>query len=123
MPDDTPSRPTERGFGWGFGIFAAVILLIIVSWAFGGHGRGWGRQNGLAHMMPPAVGADNGPATRSNAANGANAALTARRRLQALSRWRLARELFFFQLAEIVAPISIVVAPKFGQIIPGENSS
>jgi hypothetical protein len=73
MPDDTPSRPAERGFGWGFGIFAAVILLIIVSWAFSGHGRGWGRNNGLAHMMPPAVGADNGPATRSNAAGGGNA--------------------------------------------------
>lgn len=72
MPDDTPSRHMESGVGWGFAIFAGVVLLIIVSWAFGGHGRGWGRKNELAHMMPPAVSADNGPATRSNAASGTN---------------------------------------------------
>jgi hypothetical protein len=70
MPDDTPSRQFESGIGWSFGVLAAVILMIIVSWAFGGHGRGWGRDNALAHKMPPAVSSDNGPATRSNAASG-----------------------------------------------------
>ena len=69
MPDDLPSQQRENGIGWSFGILAAVILMIIISWGFGGHGRGWGRDNQLAHMMPPAVSSDNGPATRSNAAS------------------------------------------------------
>jgi hypothetical protein len=71
MPDHIPSQPVES-VSWGFGVLAAIILMIIVSWAFGGRGHGWGRDNALAHMMPPAVSADNGPATRSNAASATN---------------------------------------------------
>jgi hypothetical protein len=48
--------------------WAAVILMIIVSWGWSGQGRGWGRNNQLAHMMPPAVSSTNGPATRSGMA-------------------------------------------------------
>jgi hypothetical protein len=70
-PEDPPSRQYGSDIGWGCAVLAAVILMIIVSWSWGGQGRGWGRDNQLAHMMPPAVGATNGPATRSGLA-GAN---------------------------------------------------
>jgi hypothetical protein len=68
MPEDLPPRQYGSGVGWGFGILAAVILMIIVSWGWSGQGRGWGRNNQLAHMMPPVVSSTNGPATRSGMA-------------------------------------------------------
>jgi hypothetical protein len=61
MPDDAPQR--REGVGWGFGVLAAIIILIIVSWASGGK-NGWGRDP-LAHMAPPASLSNDGPATRS----------------------------------------------------------
>jgi hypothetical protein len=70
MPDDLPPRQFATGIGWGFAVLAAVVLTIIVSWSWGGQGRGWGRNNRLAHMMPPAVSSMNGPATRSGLAGG-----------------------------------------------------
>jgi len=39
MTDNIPSRQVESGIGWSFGILAAVILMIIISWGFGSHGR------------------------------------------------------------------------------------
>jgi hypothetical protein len=68
MPNGLPPRQHESGAGWGFAVLAAVVLIIVVSWGWGGQGRGWGRDNRLAHMMPPAVSPMNGPATRSGMA-------------------------------------------------------
>jgi hypothetical protein len=65
MPDEVPQRRYENGMGWGFAVLAAVVAVILLGWAWGGHGRGWGRDNQLAHMMPPAAANSNdGPATR-----------------------------------------------------------
>jgi hypothetical protein len=68
--EDLPPNQFGNGIGWGFGVLAAVVLIVIISWGWGGQGRGWGRDNQLAHMMPPAVSAANGPATRSGFAGG-----------------------------------------------------
>jgi hypothetical protein len=68
MPNAGPPRQQGTDVGWGFAILAAVILMILVGWGWGGgQGRGWGR-NQMAHMMPPAVSAGDGPATRTGAA-------------------------------------------------------
>jgi hypothetical protein len=69
MSDDGPLRPSGTDAGWGFAILAAVIAVILVSWGWAGQGRGWGRSNQMAHMMPPAVSSTNGPATRSETAS------------------------------------------------------
>jgi len=66
MPDDMPPRPSGRDVGSGFAILAAVIAVILVGWGWAGQGRGWGRSNQMAHMMPPAVSSTNGPATRAD---------------------------------------------------------
>jgi hypothetical protein len=55
----------ESGVGWGIAVLSAVSMLILLAWGFGGHGHGWGRSGQLAHMMPPAVNSENGPATRT----------------------------------------------------------
>jgi len=65
MPDKAPQRPYQSGVGWGFGVLAAVIVLIVLSWGFGSNGRGWGESDRMAHMMPPAAGSSDGPATRA----------------------------------------------------------
>jgi len=39
--------------------------VILAGWGWAGQGRGWGRSNQMAHMMPPAVSSTNGPATRA----------------------------------------------------------
>lgn len=65
MPNDLPARGDGSGLGWGFAVLAAILLMILISWGTSGQGRGWGRDNRLAHMMPPAMSATNGPATRS----------------------------------------------------------
>jgi hypothetical protein len=53
----------ESGVGWGIAVLGAVLMFILLAWGFGGHG--WGRGGQLAHMMPPAVSSENGPATRT----------------------------------------------------------
>lgn len=69
MPSDPP-RQSGAGIGWGVAVLAAVIMMIIIGWEWGGNqGHGWGRSNQLAHMMPLAVGPTNGPATRSGTAS------------------------------------------------------
>ncbi len=66
MPDELPPPRYDTGIGWSFALLAAIIGIIVVAWGWGGHGRGWGRDNQLAHMMPPAAGGSNdGPATRA----------------------------------------------------------
>jgi len=67
-PKGFPQNQFGNGIGWGLGVLGAVVLVILLSWGWGGRGRGWGRDNQLAHMMPPAVNAANGPATRSGLA-------------------------------------------------------
>jgi hypothetical protein len=68
MPE-LPSQPSGSGVGWGMAVLGAVLFVILIALGFGGHGHGWGRDNQLAHMMPPAVGSSaDGPATRSGAA-------------------------------------------------------
>jgi hypothetical protein len=69
MPDDRPPRPSGTDAGWGFAILAAVIAVILTGWGWAGQGRGWGRSNQMAHMMPPAVSSTNGPATRAETAS------------------------------------------------------
>ena len=65
MPDEVPP-PQYESVGWGFAVLAAVVAMILLSWSAGGHGRGWGRDNQLAHMMPPAAASSNdSPATRA----------------------------------------------------------
>jgi hypothetical protein len=58
-------RRSDASVGWGFAILAAVVIVILIGWSFGGNGHGWGRRNQLAHMMPPAPEPASGPATRS----------------------------------------------------------
>jgi hypothetical protein len=65
MPEEVPPRRSDMSVAWSFAVFAAVILLIIVGWGFGGRGGGWGRGNEMAHMLPPAVSSENSPATRA----------------------------------------------------------
>lgn len=65
MPNNGTPRPSVTDAGWGFAILAAVIAVILVGWGWAGQGRGWGRSNQMAHMMPPAVSSTNGPATRA----------------------------------------------------------
>ena len=69
MPDDGSPGPAGTDAGWGFAILAAVIAVILVGWGWAGQGRGWGRSNQMAHMMPPAVSSTNGPATRAETAS------------------------------------------------------
>ena len=61
MPENAPEH--RDGVGWGFGVLAAIIVLIAISWASGGK-NSWGR-NQLAHMAPPATYPNDGPATRA----------------------------------------------------------
>ena len=66
---DQPEEDLERintssGTGWGFGVLAAVVLLILLSYGFGNNGR-WGESGGIAHMMPPVASSNDGPATRA----------------------------------------------------------
>ena len=65
MLNERPPRPSGTDAGWGFAILAAVIAVILVGWGWAGQGRGWGRSDQMAHMMPPAVSSTNGPATRA----------------------------------------------------------
>ena len=65
MPDEVPPPGYGGGTGWGFAVLAAVILIILLGWGFGGNGRGWGRNDQMAHMMPPAANSADGPATRA----------------------------------------------------------
>jgi len=66
MPEQGPPRRYGDGVAWGFAVLGGVIALIILGWGFGGNGRGWGENNELAHMMPPASGySTDGPATRA----------------------------------------------------------
>jgi hypothetical protein len=59
-------RPAAGGVVWGFAVLAAVIIMVIIGWGLGGgNGRGWGRSDQLAHMMPTAAGPTDGPATRA----------------------------------------------------------
>ena len=69
MLNERPPRPSGTDAGWGFAILAAVIAVILVGWGWAGAGRGWGRNNQMAHMMPPAVSSTNGPATRAETAS------------------------------------------------------
>ena len=62
MPENAPQR--RESIGWGFGVLAAILALIVLSWAAGGK-SGWGQRNQLAHMTPPTSYPDNGPATRA----------------------------------------------------------
>ncbi len=68
MSDDVHSRQYAASVGWSFGILAAILVVILIAWGWGSPGRGWGRGNQLAHMMPPAVSPADGPATRTGAA-------------------------------------------------------
>jgi hypothetical protein len=66
MTKELSPRPRAGGVGWGFGILAAVIIIIVIGWRWGDDdGRGWGRSDQLAHMMPTAAGPTDGPATRA----------------------------------------------------------
>jgi hypothetical protein len=57
MTKELSPHPRAGGVGWGFGILAAVIIIIIFGWRWGDdNGRGWGRSDQLAHMMPTAAG-------------------------------------------------------------------
>jgi hypothetical protein len=70
MPNNRPSRPYDLSPAWGFAVAAAIIIIIMIGWGWTGQGRGWGRNNQLAHIMPPAaVSSSNGPASRSNSAS------------------------------------------------------
>ena len=53
----------------GFRHFGRGHVVIVVGWGWAGQGRGWGRSNQMAHMMPPAVSSTNGPATRAETAS------------------------------------------------------
>jgi hypothetical protein len=66
MPEDMPENAPQRGedMRWGFGVLAAIIVLIIVSWASGAK-NGWGQRNQLAHMAPPVAYLNDGPVTRA----------------------------------------------------------
>jgi len=63
--DEVPERGYDRSASWGFGVLAAVLVLILLGWGWGGSGRGWGRDDRMAHMMPPAANSADGPATRA----------------------------------------------------------
>jgi hypothetical protein len=66
MPDDEVPPPPFENVGWGFAVLAAVVAIILLSWSASDRGRGWGRDNQLAHMMPPAAASPNdSPATRA----------------------------------------------------------
>lgn len=69
MRNTRPSRQSDLGAAWGFAVAAAVIVIIMIGWGWTGQGRGWGHRTQLAHMMPPAVSSNDGPATRSNSAS------------------------------------------------------
>jgi hypothetical protein len=64
QPEEDLQRINTSGTGWGFGVLAAVILLILLSYGFGNNGR-WGTDGGIAHMMPPVASSNDGPATRA----------------------------------------------------------
>ncbi len=65
MTEEVPPRPVEGDVRWSFAVLAAVIIMIIIGWGRGdGNGRGWGRSDQTAHMMPTAAGPTDGPATR-----------------------------------------------------------
>lgn len=53
--------------GWGFAVLAAVMMMILIGWGWGSQGRGWGRGDQIAHMMPPSAGPSNSPASRTGA--------------------------------------------------------
>jgi hypothetical protein len=63
-PDKNPERANPSGIGWGFGILAAIVVLILLSYGLGNNAR-WGENNRIAHMMPPASSSSDGPATRA----------------------------------------------------------
>jgi hypothetical protein len=65
MPDEVPGPDHDHDVGWGFGVLAVVLVLILLGWGWGSSGRGWGRDNQMAHMMPPAASSADGPATRA----------------------------------------------------------
>jgi hypothetical protein len=66
MPEELPPRPFRGGAGWAFAVLAAVIIMMIIGWGWGGdNGRGWGRGDQLARRMPTAAGPTDGPATRA----------------------------------------------------------
>jgi hypothetical protein len=62
--EEKPQRINTSGTGWGFGVLAAVVLLILLSYGFGNNGR-WGGRDGIAHMLPPVASSNDGPATRA----------------------------------------------------------
>jgi hypothetical protein len=64
QPEEDLERINTSGTGWGFGVLAAVVLLILLSYGFGNNGR-WGSGGGIAHMMPPVASSNDGPATRA----------------------------------------------------------
>jgi hypothetical protein len=67
MPDEVPPPRYDTGsIGWSIAVLAAIIGIIVLARGWGGHGRGWGGDNQLAHMMPPTpAGSNDGPATRA----------------------------------------------------------
>jgi hypothetical protein len=65
MPDEMPPQVSNSGVGWAFGVLAAVILIIVFGWGFGGQGHGWGQDNQMAHMTPPMASGEDGPAARA----------------------------------------------------------
>ena len=58
-------QPSPTGLGWGFGVLAAVIVLIMVGWALSNNGCGWGESDRIAHIAPPSANSADGPATRA----------------------------------------------------------
>ncbi len=63
--EDLEQQPSPGGLRWGFGVLAAVIVLIAIGWALSNNGRGWGESEHMAHMMPPGANAIDGPASRA----------------------------------------------------------
>jgi hypothetical protein len=63
-PEENPGHINTSGSGWAFGVLAAVVLLILLSYGLGNNER-WGVDGGLAHMMPPVASSNDGPATRA----------------------------------------------------------
>ena len=66
MPEDVPPSQPDSVSAWSFGIFAVIVAVIILGWAWGGgQGRGWGRSDRLAHLPPPTSNSAAGPATKA----------------------------------------------------------
>ena len=63
-PEEDLERINTSGTGWGFGVLAAVVLLILLSYGFGNNAR-LAERDRIAHMTPPIASSDDGPATRT----------------------------------------------------------